>query len=82
MAEQNRNSMRLVQQYRALVSEYESLDKQIDELIAANGGHSENMSPEELGRYRQLARQRDDIQNEMRALELELQIDDSDSTVS
>lgn len=81
MAEQNRNSMRMVQEYRRLVIEYETLDKQIDELIMAHGGHSDNMSPDELARYRQLARQRDDIQNEMRALEQELQIDDSDSTV-
>jgi hypothetical protein len=46
-----------------------------------NGGHTEDMAPDMMDRYRNLARRRDDVQNDMRALEQELQIDDEDSTI-
>ena len=81
MAEYNRDAIHKVQQYRKLVLVYEALDEEIDQLIMANGGHTEDMSPDMLDRYRSLARRRDDVQNDMRNLEQELQIDDDDSTI-
>ena len=81
MAEHNRDAIHKVQQYRKLVLVYEALDEEIDQLIMTNGGHTEDMSPDVMDRYRSLARRRDDVQNDMRALEQELQIDDEDSTI-
>lgn len=64
----------LVQRYRELVGEYESLDKRIDDLIMRHGGGTESMSEAELKTYRELARRRTDAQNEMRLLEQQLDI--------
>jgi hypothetical protein len=58
-----------VETYRLKVLQYEALDEEIDGLIMQYGGQAENMPPEALARYRELARQRDDVQNEMRVLE-------------
>jgi hypothetical protein len=65
-----------VQNYRKLVLIYEALDEEIDRLIMVNGGTSEQMSPEAHERYRDLARKRDDVLNEMRLLEHKLNLDD------
>jgi hypothetical protein len=81
MAEENRDALYKVQQYRKLVLIYEALDEEIDQLIMANGGFSEKMSPETMARYRDLAKRRDEVQNDMRTLEQELQIDEEDSTI-
>ena len=67
-----------VQQYRKLVLQYEELNKQIDELIMSYGGATENMPPEALERYRELARQRADVHNEIRFLEQELMEDNDE----
>ncbi len=69
----------IVQRYKQLVLEYEELDRQIDQLLMEYGGASENMPQWELARYRKMARQRDDLQNEMRDLEAQLQLDDSET---
>lgn len=58
--------------YRQLVLEYEALDEQIDQLIMQHEGHTENMSPEDLAHYRELAHKRAEIRNEMRYLEQQL----------
>jgi len=81
MAEYNRDAIHKVQQYRKLVLVYEALDEEIGQLILASGGHTDQMSPETMARYRNLARRRDDVENDMRSLEQELQIDDEDSTI-
>ena len=81
MAEQNRDAIHKVQQYRKLVLVYEALDEEIDQLLMTNGGHTEDMPPETIERYRTLAKRRDEVQNDMLALEQELQIDDDDSTI-
>jgi len=75
MSDETENPLELVQKYRKLVLVYEALDKEIDALIMAHGGSSEKMPPEDLERYRNLARQRDDVQGEMHELEMELNID-------
>jgi hypothetical protein len=61
-----------VGRYKELVAKYEALDEQIDALIEEHQGHSENFSDDTRERYRQLARERDDIQNLMREMEQEL----------
>jgi len=76
MPDEKGDSLALVHKYQSLVLTYEALDKEIDALIMAHGGLSENMPPEDLARYRNLARQRDDVQGEMHELEMELDIDE------
>ncbi|MEP6987512.1 MAG: hypothetical protein ABI970_18045 [Chloroflexota bacterium] len=76
MPDEKGDSLALVHQYQALVLAYEALDKEIDALIMAHGGSSEKMPPEDLERYRNLARKRDDLQGEMHELEMELNIDE------
>ncbi len=69
-----------VQYYRKVVLQYEALDKEIDTLIMAHGGTSDQMPPEDLEKYRALARQRDELHNEMRAIEQQL-LDDDDMEI-
>jgi hypothetical protein len=66
-----------MRRYQQIVLAYEALDKQIDSLLMAYGGASENMPSAELDRYRALARQRDELQNEMRTLE-QILLNDAD----
>ena len=76
MAENDSSILHRVQEYRKLVLLYESLDAKIDALIMEHDGAAENMSGEDRARYIELARQRDEVQNQMRQLEQELLVDD------
>jgi hypothetical protein len=76
MADEGRSVIHQVQAYRKLVLLYEALDQEIDELIMSYGGVPEKMSPADLQRYRDLARRRDEVQNEMRVMEQQLQLDE------
>ena len=58
---------------------YEALDEEIDQLLTAHGGGTEHMTEADQARYRELARKRDDVLNEMRILEQELHLDDTDA---
>ncbi|MGJ3238205.1 MAG: hypothetical protein ACFE0Q_05815 [Anaerolineae bacterium] len=58
-----------ITRYNELVQAYEALDEQIDALLHAHHGHSENMSDASRTQYRELARQRDDLFNQMRTME-------------
>lgn len=66
------NMQEQVQIYQHVVQAYEELDKQIDTLIMRNGGLSKNMSAGDREQYRELARKRRDLFNEMRVLERNL----------
>ncbi len=66
----------LMVRYQGLVARYQALDRQIDRLLMANGGHSEKLSTQDMAQYRTWAQERDDIFSEMRALEQELALDD------
>ncbi|GAB5489996.1 MAG: hypothetical protein Phog2KO_02110 [Phototrophicaceae bacterium] len=67
------NDMReQVTHYNELVQQYHALDEQIDDLIHAHDGHSENMTDESRQQYRQLARERDDLFSQMRTIERDL----------
>ncbi len=72
---QQSQQLLLVQRYRELVGHYESLDKRIDELIMRHDGGTESMSAGDFEAYRELARRRTEVQNEMRILEQRLDID-------
>lgn len=61
-----------VTRYNELVQQYHALDEQIDDLLHAHQGHSQNMTDESRQQYRALARERDNIFNQMRTLEQEL----------
>lgn len=65
-----------VQEYQRLVLEYEALDAEIDALLAKHRGATEKMSDEDYERYRDLARHRDFVHNQMKGLERELFSDD------
>ena len=58
-----------VQNYQKLVLAYEALDGQIDSLLEHNGGHTENMSDADMQTYRNLAGGRDDLYNQIKAVE-------------
>ena len=62
--------------YQRIVEQYEQLDEEIDNLLMAHDGRSDRMSAEAHARYRNLANQRDELYNEMRALEQSLLSDD------
>lgn len=74
----SRNVLHEVQEYRKIVLMYEATDAEIDKLIMAHGGASEKMSPDDMERYRRLARQRDELLNEMRLLERRLLSEEDD----
>ncbi len=65
-----------VQEYRRLVLEYEALDEEIDTLLARHNGATEKMSAEAYDHYRDLARRRDYVYYQMKALERQLFPDD------
>jgi hypothetical protein len=73
------NDLDQVQAYQKIVLEYEALDEQIDALLAEHDGATEKMSAETLAQYRALARRRDDVYNQMKALEQQL-LDENDET--
>ncbi|MCY4070166.1 MAG: hypothetical protein OXG60_02595 [Chloroflexi bacterium] len=72
---QKSDQLKLVRRYRELVGDYESLDKRIDDLIMRHDGGTESMSEADFEAYRELARRRTEVQNEMRILEQQLEID-------
>jgi hypothetical protein len=61
--------MSQLENYRKVVLAYENLKSAIDRLLSQHDGSTENMSPEDLARYRKLAQQRDEAHNDMRVME-------------
>ena len=76
MGDVSDDSQDKLKRYREIVLQYEQLDEEIDALIMASDGIPDQMSSEDRARYRDLARRRDEIQNEMRWLESQLMDDD------
>jgi hypothetical protein len=74
---QDKDLLDKVQTYRDLVLTYERLNAEISQLLTENDGATENMSREDVQRYRVLARQRDEVLNEMRVLERQLLDEDT-----
>ncbi|HYO87398.1 MAG TPA: hypothetical protein VER79_02060 [Candidatus Limnocylindrales bacterium] len=75
-AEPGHDFAQLVARYQALVVRYEALDTEIDDLLMAHGGHTEDLPTIDLRRYRALARERDDVESELRTLEQQLNLND------
>ena len=73
------NDIDRVREYEQLMLEYEGLFKQIDALLVKHHGVADRMSDEDFERYRELARRRDDIHNQMKALERQMSLDDDTS---
>ncbi len=80
MTASDKAQLELVAHYRQLVEAYEALDNRIDELIMANGGNSEDMSARDMRLYRQWAAQRNEMLNEMRLLERQLNLMEDDAS--
>jgi hypothetical protein len=68
--------LKQVEKYNLLFEQYHILDEKIDSLLHDHQGYSENMSQEAMEQYRQLARERDDVFNAMRAMEEILFLED------
>jgi len=75
MNDSNRQLLTQVQSYRKLVLLYEGYGAKINKLLMENDGQMDNMSPEDLKIYRELAEKRDDVFNEMLVLGQELSVD-------
>lgn len=73
------NMREQVEKYNQLVQQYHELDEQIDTLLMQYDGHTENMPDEAMRQYRNLARQRDDVFNNMKAMEQTLFVDEDES---
>lgn len=65
-----------IKTYQKLVLDYEALDEEIDNLLAAHRGSTERMSDDDYEHYRELAHRRDEIHNRIKALEREILLDD------
>lgn len=70
------NDIERVQEYQRLVLEYESLDAEVDGLLADHNGATEKMTDEDFERYRELAHRRDYVYNQMKAIERQILLDD------
>lgn len=79
MAMSEGKDLKLVRRYRQVVENYEAVDGQIDALIMANKGKSEDMSAADRHQYRSLARRRSEFLNEMRILEQQLNLVEDDA---
>jgi hypothetical protein len=64
-----------IELYHELVLRYEKLDEEIDAYVALHGT-LDKMDSEYLATYRALARQREDLQSQMRLLEHQLKLDE------
>jgi hypothetical protein len=78
MPEQD-DALKRVQEYEKLVLAYEALDEVIDAMLTQYRGQTEEMSVEELNRYREMFRERNEMLNQLRFMEHELMIEDDDT---
>ncbi len=66
---ENSDSLQQAAQYQQLVEQYEALNDRIQTMLDNVGGDTRKFAPEEFQQYRQIARQRDEIFNEVRVLQ-------------
>lgn len=68
-----------IESYKKLVERYELLNAEIQLLIttAKESSPDRELSPDDLKRYREMARERDEAFSEMRALQSQLMADDT-----
>lgn len=66
-----------IARYREIVLQYESIHHKISDLLDRHQGGTEHMSDDDRQHYREMARQRDELVNEIRVLEQQLLDEDS-----
>jgi hypothetical protein len=76
-ADHERTPLEQLQAYQTAVAAYESIDQAIDTFLNVNGGSVEHLSADKLTQYRELSRKREDLQNEIRILGQQLDLDES-----
>lgn len=76
MANQSTNAIMQTQEYQRAVLDYEALERQVTDLLAANGGVTRNLSDESYALYRELAARRDIAYSRVKTLERDL-LDDN-----
>ncbi len=74
MASDTQQQLELVQRYQGLQGECAALDAKIDALMNAHQQRRDQLTAADLSKYRQWARQRSEILNEMRMLERDLNL--------
>ena len=79
MTASDKDQLALVARYRQVVEAYEALDNKIDDLIMSKGGKSEDLSSEDRRLYQKWARKRNELLNEMRLLEQQLDLMEDDA---
>lgn len=79
MPPEDSGALALVRQYRQLVEAYEALDSRIDELVTASRGDTNEMSADDLRQYREWARKRNELLNDMRLIEQQLNLTGDDA---
>ncbi|HEX2621887.1 MAG TPA: hypothetical protein VHL11_17140 [Phototrophicaceae bacterium] len=77
MTEPDNNALNSMQVYRNLVLQYEAAHAEVNALFHRHSDGSETMTDDELIHYRELARKRDELYNEMRVLEQQLLDDEN-----
>lgn len=68
MSEHSEN-LQQAAQYQQLVEKYESLNDHIQKMLDNVGGDTRKFSPEAFQQYRLVARERDEVFNEVRVLQ-------------
>ena len=63
------NVVTQTQEYQRAVLDYESLERQVTNLLAAHGGVTRNLSDDNYAQYRELAARRDLAYNRVKTLE-------------
>lgn len=66
------NPIALIEQYKLLVARYEALSQEIDDFLTAARRDGKALDPDEMQRYRAIARERDELFSEMRAMQRQL----------
>lgn len=79
MSDPNDDMKAKVEAVRRLRIAYEAVDEEIDALLDAHGGEKTKLPEPEHDTYRQLARQRDELLNEIQILEQQLFAEDDDN---
>lgn len=79
MPPKDSGQLALVRQYRQLVEAYEALDSQIDALVTARRGNASEMSAADQRQYREWARKRTELLNDMRLIEQQLNFSGDDA---
>lgn len=71
------NDLNSLHLYRNLVLDYEAVNREINALFHVHQGGTETMTEQEFAHYRELAKRRDELFNEIKVMEQQL-LDEED----